>query len=137
MALKATLDTRFFFAYFNPASKRQGEWCKSTIAQASKPGSYLVSSTITISELYENMGRLIGEDAVRIRVASIKAKNIQLMPVDENIATLTGKVKLVNPAVPLADTIIAITAKIYTNSLVFTDDPHFKEIDGIKTQWRD
>lgn len=137
MALKATLDTRFFFAYFNPTSKRQGEWCKSVIAEASRPGSYLVSSTITISELYENMGKLIGEDAVRIRVASIKAKNIQLMPVDENIATHTGKVKLVNPAIPLADTVIAITAKIYTNSLVFTDDPHFKKINGIKTQWRD
>jgi predicted nucleic acid-binding protein len=135
MALRAVLDTRFFFVYFNPASTRQAEWCKSMVLEALKQGSLLIASTITISELYETMGRLIGKDVVKIRIASIKAKNIHFTPVDEPIATRAGNIKLVIPEIPLADAIIAATAETYTNSLVLTDDPHFQKIEGMKTQW--
>lgn len=136
MAIAATLDTRFFFAFFNPISKRQGEWCKSMVVEATKTDSRLITSTIVISELYENMGRLVGEEAIRARIAAIKAKNIEFRAVDENIASLAGRTKLINPELPLADVIIAMTARKFTNSLILTDDPHFKKIEGIRTQWK-
>lgn len=136
MALRVTLDTRFFFAYFNPASSRQTEWCKSVIREAEQDGSRVVLSTISVAELYEHMGRRIGEEAVTVRIASMKAKKIWLADVNENIASEAGRIKLSTPDVPLADAIVAATAKAFA-PLVYTDDSHFKQIDGIKVQWRE
>jgi len=136
MALKATLDTRFFFAYFNPATSRQSEWCKSVIREAGKHGSLLVFSTIGVAELYEHMGRLIGEEAVSVRVASMKARGILLVDVDENLACEAGRIKLSEPDVPLADAIVAATAKAFA-PFIYTDDPHFEQIKGITVQWKE
>lgn len=136
MALRATLDTRFFFAYFNPVSSRQSEWCKSVIREAGQHGSLVVISTISVAELYEHMGRRIGEEAVAVRVASIKAKKIWLADVDESIASEAGRIKLSEPHIPLADAIVAATAKSFA-PLVYTDDPHFEQVKGIKVHWKE
>jgi len=97
--------------------------------------SLLIASTITISELYESIGKFVGRDVVRIRIASIKAKNIHFKPVDESIAAQVGNIRLIIPDIPLTDAIIAATAETFTNSLVLTNDPHFQKINGIKTCW--
>ncbi len=135
MALKGILDTRFFFAYFSPKSKSQRAWCKSVVDVAGKPDSFLAASTITIAELYENMGRLVGKETVRIRVASAKAKGIVFLPVDESTSTLAGTILLTTPDLPIADSLIGSTAVLAADSTVFTDDPHFTRIKGIKTRW--
>jgi predicted nucleic acid-binding protein len=136
MALRATLDTRFFFAYFNPATPKQSEWCKSIVREAGRDGSLLVVSAVSVAELYEHMGRRIGEDAVTIRVASMKAKGIWLADVDESIASEAGRIMLSQADVPLADAIVAATAKAFA-PLIYTDDPHFKQLKGITVQWKE
>lgn len=136
MALRATLDTRFFFAYFNPATPEQSEWCKSIVREAGRSGSLLVVSAISVAELYESMGRRIGEEAVAVRVASMKTKGIWLADVDESIASEAGRIMLSQADVPLADAIVAATAKAFA-PLICTDDPHFKHLKGIKVQWKE
>jgi len=136
MALRATLDTRFFFAYFNPATPGQSDWCKSIVREGGRAGSLLVVSAISIAELYESMGRLLGEDAVAVRVASMKTKGIWLADIDERIASEAGRITLSQPDVPLADAIVAATAKTFA-PIVCTDDPHFRQLNGIKVLWKE
>jgi len=134
MALRATLDTRFFFAYFNPLTERQADWSRSVIRDVGKAGSLAVVSVITIAELYEQMGRLIGTEAVAVRIASMKAKKILFVEVDEETASEAGRIKLSNPEIPLADAIIAATAREYAQNIC-SDDEHFSKIKGVRTVW--
>jgi hypothetical protein len=74
MALKVILDTGFYFSYYNPENKKIADWSKCVIQKISKGQIKAASSTITITELYNTMGRILGTDAIKIRIASAKAQ---------------------------------------------------------------
>ncbi|MCW3993673.1 MAG: PIN domain-containing protein [Candidatus Bathyarchaeota archaeon] len=135
MALKVILDTRFYFSYYNPENKKIADWSKRVIQKISKGQIKAASSTITITELYNTMGRILGTDAIKIRIASAKGSNIKIIPVTEDIAELAGKITLNTPKIPLADAIIAATAIIHAKGIAVTDDEHFKTIKDIKVKW--
>jgi len=135
MALKVILDTRFYFSYYNPENKKIADWSKHIIQKISKGQIKAASSTITITELYNTMGRILGTDAIKIRIASAKSSNINIIPVKEDIAELAGKITLNTPKIPIADAIIAATAIIHAKGIAVTDDEHFKTIKDIKVKW--
>ncbi len=136
MALRAAFDTRFVFALFNPESGKQEEWCKSVIRESRNSGSYVVASTVTLAELYENMGRLVGVETVRLRIASMINNKIGFVPVDRAVAERAGRLKLSsNFELPLSDAIIAATAGLHAAGRVLTDDPHFGRISGLEPVW--
>lgn len=135
MALKAILDTRFYFSYYNPENKEIATWSKRIIQKISKAQIEAASSTVTVTELYNTMGKILGIDAIKIRIASIKSSNINIIPVTEDIAELAGKTTLDTSKIPLADAIIAATALIHAKGVVVTDDEHFKTIKDIKVKW--
>jgi predicted nucleic acid-binding protein len=135
MALKGILDTRFYFSYHSPENEKVATWSKKVVQRLLRGELELASSTITIAELYNTMGRVVGRDVVKLRIASAKASNIKFIPVTEEIAQLAGKITLNTPGVPLADAIIAATAFIYAEALVITDDEHFKLIKKLKVRW--
>ena len=135
MALKVILDTRFYFSYYNPESRKIADWSKSVVQKISKGQITAASSTITITELYNTIGKILGTDAIKLRVASAKSSNISIIPVTENIAELAGKITLNTPKIPLADATIAATALIHAKGVVVTDNEHFKTIKGIKVKW--
>jgi predicted nucleic acid-binding protein len=93
------------------------------------------SSAISITELYNTIGRILGADAVKIRIASAKSSNIKIIPLTEKIAELAGKSALNTPKMPLAYATIAATALIYAKGAVVTDDEHFRTVKGIKVKW--
>ena len=135
MALEALLDTRFYFSFYSPENKEIANWSKELVRKISRGEIHVSSSVVTIVELYNTMGRTLGRDAIKIRVASIKASNVEILSVTEQIAHLAGEITLNYPNVPLADAIIAATAFIHTKSTVITDDEHFKQMEGLKTKW--
>jgi len=135
MALEAVLDTRFYFSYYSPENKEIAAWSKAMIQSVSKGEIRLASSTITVTELYNTMGKTLGKDVVKTRIASIRASNIRFIPVTEEIAQLAGEITLTAPEVPLADAIIAATAFIDAKATVITDDDHFKHIKQLKVKW--
>ncbi len=135
MALTAILDTRFYFSYYNPESEAVLKWAKDFIRRVIRGEIRAASSVITIIELYRTMGRVIGKEAMSIRISSIKAANIGFIPITEEIAKIAGEIVLKNPKVPIADAIIAATAIKYSRGVVVTDDPHFNSIKGVKSLW--
>ena len=139
MAIKAVLDTRFFFALYNPSSRRQKDWCDSVVLESQKVKSpdyrAYVASCVSIAELYENMGRLVGKEVVRLRISSIKNSGIEFVPVDEEICELVGDLKLNSGELPLSDAIISVTACVLSDGKLFSDDEHFKALKGTKAIW--
>lgn len=80
MALKAVLDTRFYFSYYNPENEDVAAWSKKVAQRVSRKEFKVASSTVTVIELYGAMGRIVGIDAIKTRVASLKASNIAFIP---------------------------------------------------------
>jgi len=135
MALKVVLDTRFYFSYYSPEDEKTAIWTKKIVQKASRAEIKLTSSVITISELYSTMGRTLGKDAVKIRIASMRAFHIDFIPVTTEIAQLAGEIALGTPRVPLADAIISATALTHAEGNVITDDDHFRLLSDLKLKW--
>jgi hypothetical protein len=55
MALKAILDTMFYFSYYNPGNREMAAWSKLIIQKISKGQIKAASSAITVTELYNTM----------------------------------------------------------------------------------
>lgn len=134
MAIKAILDTRFFFALYNPSSRNQEDWCRSVVLEAKSPLSTYLASCITIAELYENMGRIVGKDVLRLRISSIKNSGIGFIPINEDISEGAGDLRLNSGQIPMSDAIISVTARLFAENRVFSDDPHFKVVRN-KVTW--
>ncbi len=132
MALRACLDTRFYFTHYGQETP---SWTRRVVEAGRLPGSGLVSSTITITELISVMTPSVGLDAVHLRVDSAKDAGIRFIPPSEEIAHQAGEILLKEKDLPIADAIIAATAMAYTQGRVYTDDPHFKKIPGIRVIW--
>ena len=79
------------------------------------------------------MGRLVGREAVRLRISSIKNSGIEFIPIDEEISERAGDLKLNSGELPMADAIIAATAHLSSAGRLFSDDEHFKGIRNIKS----
>ena len=135
MALKVTLDTRFYFSYYNPEDEKTFKWVKSIINMVTKGKIKAYSSVLTITEFYKTMGRIVGADAVKLRINSIKASKITFVPVSEEIAEVAGMILHKNPHIPIGDATIAATAIKNSSGIIYTDDPHFSKIEGIKAKW--
>ncbi len=131
MALIGCLDTRFYFAH----AEGKSAWTRRIVDEALQPGSLVISSTVTITELLSVMGAEVGLETVRLRINSAKAVGVGFIPPSEEIASRAGEIALKDRELPLADAIIAATAMDQTGGRVYTDDPHFKKIPGIRIVW--
>jgi predicted nucleic acid-binding protein len=132
LALKACLDTRFYFAHY---SKEAPSWTRRIVADSRSGASLLVSSTVTVTELVSSMAPSVGLETVQIRVDSAKDAGIRLISPTEEIARHAGEMILKDRDLPMADAIIAATAIAHSVGRVYTDDPHFEKILGIQTVW--
>ena len=131
MALVGCLDTRFYFAH----AEDQASWTKKIVSEASQRGFLVVSSTITIAELLSTMGADVGFETTTLRINSARLAGVNFIPLSEKIASSAGEMIVKNNDLPLADAVIAATALDLTNGRVYTDDPHFQKITGIRTLW--
>ncbi len=131
MALKACLDTRFYFTHYQETPS----WTRRVVEASRQQGSRIISSAVTITELVSLMTPSAGLDAVRVRIQSAKEARIEFIPPSETISHLAGEILLKDRSLPIADAIIAATAIVHTEGRVYTDDPHFEKITGIHPIW--
>ncbi len=132
MALRACLDTRFYFTHYG---QERPSWTRRVVEGGRLPGSGLVSSTVTITELVSLMTPSVGLEAVRMRVESAKEAGIEFIPPSEEIARRAGEILLKRSGLPIADSIIAATAIVRAEGRVYSDDPHFNRVPGIRLVW--
>ena len=82
-------------------------------------------ATITLAELAYIYTRKADAPSARVRVMQIQHSKLTLIPLTAEIAVDAGTIK--RPGIPVADAIIAASARSVGASVV-TNDPHFSEI---------
>ena len=91
--------------------------------------------TIVIHELYKEQFETLGKDVAETRLHLITQSDFEIVGLNVEIAKEAARLRCRHSILPTADAIIAATAIISKSFRVITDDPHFKEIKGTKTEW--
>lgn len=123
---KAVYDTRFFVELFYSTN---GSLHKRILAQKFRKR---FTSTIVIHEVYRLALKREGRETAKLKVAVIK-KDFEVIPVDEQIAQLSAEFRH-KYNLSMGDSMIAAAASTI-KAVCVTDDPHFKQINEIETEW--
>ncbi|MDG6988816.1 MAG: PIN domain-containing protein [Nitrososphaerota archaeon] len=124
----SSYDTRFLIELFYADEADTREKVRRALLR-SKPN-YL--STAALSEIYKLTLEKEGRDVAELRANSL-ARDFRLVDVDKEVATQAALIKHKH-GVPFADSLMASTARIL-NVPCYTDDPHFRGIDGVTLKW--
>jgi len=125
---KAVYDTRFFVEnYYSPQSgtvKKLREVWK-------KANEHFISAVV-IHEVYQLTFRRDGRETAILR-ATVLEQDYKVVDVDAEIARLSAELRL-KYKMSMADSIIAATA-LSLKATCVSDDPHFRAVKEIKTDW--
>ncbi|MCW3995916.1 MAG: PIN domain-containing protein [Candidatus Bathyarchaeota archaeon] len=119
LALTAIADTRLLFAIEFLYSPQAKQLLKDLLERELR-GRLLVP-TVVLVEFVEIAGTRIGQEAAKNRIQLLKERGMEVMPLDEEHALMTGSLLLSNRKVPLADAIIASYVKSGEADYVLTD----------------
>lgn len=123
-----TYDTRFFFEhYYSNDNSILALTTKELLDKQPKS-----ISSIVLHEIYKLTLEKEGRSVAEVR-ASLLEKDFKIIAVSAKIARISAEYRH-KYRIPLADSIIAATAKII-NSKCVTDDEHLTQIKDIKTRW--
>ncbi|MDG6954676.1 MAG: PIN domain-containing protein [Nitrososphaerota archaeon] len=124
----SSFDTRFLIELFYAGGADTREKVRRALL-GSKPN-YL--STAALSELYKLTLEKEGKDVAELRANSL-ARDFRLVSVDREVAIQAALIKHKH-GIPFADSLIASTARILKIPC-YTDDPHFRGIEGVALKW--
>ncbi len=125
---KRLYDTRFFVEYFY---SDDAEFLMK-LKQESKQVKEKMVSALTIHELYRINVKRNGREIAALRSHTIR-EEFTVISVDYSIAMQSADLRI-RHSMPMADSVIAVTALIHGCALV-SDDAHFRGIPNLKTRW--
>jgi predicted nucleic acid-binding protein len=128
MPEKSVYDTRFFVEYFYSDDAELLGKLKEDLRKVRDR----MVSTITVHEVYRIDLKKEGREVAVYR-SNIIRRDFTVVNVDYETAVKSAELRSKHN-MPLADSVIAATAQIQRSPLV-SDDPHFKQIERLKTRW--
>ncbi len=126
----SSFDTRFLIQMYYSADSNELNKIRGALLRA-KPN-YL--SAIALSEIYRLSLQKEGRAVADLRANSL-TKDFHIVDVNSEIAIEAAVIKN-KKEIPLGDSLIAATSKVMKVPC-FTDDPHFKSIEGVQVKWID
>ncbi len=123
---KAIYDTRFFAELFYSTNE---SFHKRILEQKFRKR---FTSAVVIHEIYRLALKREGRETARLKVTLIK-KDFEVIPVDEQIAQASAELRH-KYQLSMGDSMIAAAA-LTLKAVCITDDPHFKQIEEIVTEW--
>jgi predicted nucleic acid-binding protein len=128
-----TLDTRFFLTHFlaDTDDLRRRTSKKMTDLQRE----IAIVPTIVLHEVYKFVFENIGRDVADLRLDTIIKSGFTLVDLDPKIAITSARLRCRYSELPTADAIVAATAIETRSGRIVSDDPHFREIKTVKTEW--
>jgi predicted nucleic acid-binding protein len=121
-------DTRFFVEYFYSENNELLRKLKEELRSVKER----MVSSLTIHEIHGINLKREGKDVAALRSNTIN-RDFQIIDVDYTTAVKSAELRSIH-SIPMADSVIAATAQIH-ECILFSDDPHFKEIQNLKTRW--
>ncbi len=128
MPEKGVYDARFFIEYFYSSDAEFLRRLKEDLRSVRER----IVSTITIHEVHRINLEKEGSQVAHLR-SEIICKDFKLVDVNYEVAVTSANLRS-KYRIPMADSIIAATAKIHKCPVV-SDDPHFQGIEELKTRW--
>jgi predicted nucleic acid-binding protein len=125
---KRLYDTRFFAEYFYSEDIELLKKLKQEAKQVKEKN----VSALTIHELYRINAKRSGREVATLRSHTIR-EEFKIVDVNYKIAIQSAELRIKH-SMPMADSVIAVTALIYGCTLV-SDDVHFRDIPNLKTRW--
>lgn len=131
--MQSVIDTRFFITHFLADTEDLKIKVKNKMIELERQGGLV--PTIVLHETYKLIIDKFGKEVADLWARSILKSNFTIIDLTSDVAILSAQVRNKHPELPTADAIIAGTAIKSRTNRVFSDDPHFKRIKEIKTQW--
>jgi len=124
----SSYDTRFLIELFYADEAETKERVRGALLD-SRPN---FLSTAALSEIYRLTLEKEGRDVAELRANSL-ARDFRLVDVDRGVAVQAALIKHKH-GIPFADCLIASTSRILKVPC-YTDDPHFRGIEGVTLKW--
>ncbi len=91
--------------------------------------------TIVIHEVYKVMHENVGRDTAQLRVNSILRSRFTIVDLTSKIALTSAALRCKYADLPTADSIVAGTSMETKSKRVLSDDPHFRTMKEIHSEW--
>ncbi len=128
-----TLDTRFFLTHFFADTEDLRRRTSRKMAELRR--AMAIVPTIVLHEVYKFQFENIGKDVAELRLDTLMKSGFTFVDLDPKIALTSARLRCHHKKLPTADAIVAATAIETKSGRVVSDDPHFREIKTIKTEW--
>ncbi len=131
--MPATVDTRFLLTHYGANTEELKLKTSRRIIELQRE--LAIVPTIVIHEVYKFMHEIVGKDAAMLRVNSILTSRFTIVDLTPKIAVTSAALRCRYGDLPTADSIVAGTSIETKSKRVLSDDPHFKKIKEISTEW--
>ena len=128
-----TLDTRFFLTHFLADTEDLRRRTSKKMAELRR--TMAIVPTIVLHEVYKFQLENLGADVAELRLDTILKSGFSLVDLDPKIAITSARLRCRHKELPTADAIVAATAIETKSGRIVSDDPHFRKIKTIKTEW--
>jgi len=128
-----TVDTRFFLTHYLADTDQLKQNTSQKMAGLQRDTA--IVPTIVLHEIYKFMFENVGKDVAQLRVNSILTSRFKIVDLTTKIALLSAHLRCQYGDLPTADSIVAATSIETKSRRVLSDDPHFKEIHEIRSEW--
>ena len=128
MPERSVYDTRFFIEYFYSWDSEFLRRLKEDLRAVKER----MVSALTVHEIHRINLEREGREVATLRSETIR-RDFNVVDVDYETAVRSAELRS-RHRIPMADSVIAATAQIHGCTVV-SDDPHFQEIEDLKTRW--
>lgn len=125
---KAVYDTRFFVEHYYSTDPTTPQKIRACVRKTKER----FISAIVIHEIYQLILTKEGRETAILRTTVLE-KDYNVIAVDAKIARQSAEIRR-KYRISMADSIIAATA-LSLKAACISDDPHFKAVTEIKTEW--
>jgi predicted nucleic acid-binding protein len=77
----------------------------------------------------------LGKEVAQLRIESILTSRLRAVDLTSKIAVTSATLRCQYRDLPTADSIVAATSIQTGSKRVLSDDPHFKKITNLRTEW--
>jgi predicted nucleic acid-binding protein len=131
--MPATIDTRFLLTHYLADTDEMRAKTSGKMAELQREMAFV--PTIVIHEVYKFMLEKLGREVAQLRIESILTSRLRPVDLTPTIAVMSAALRCQHRDLPTADSIVAATSIQTGSKRVLSDDPHFKKITNLHSEW--